>query len=161
MNAQKINQQIEQETLCSVQKRIQLLNWFKKQNVMVQIEVFKKQKTQYFKLNQQVQESNTVALSSFYSAINLFYQNDKQLKCKNNLGNLNAIAKNSYFIIKKHKKLRKNVKRDKLLNIWGTIQKLKSEAYSYRAMSQYIVAQHRFEVSHTYIANLWKELENE
>lgn len=63
--------------------------------------------------------------------------------------------------LKKHKKLRKKEKREKLLNIWSVVQKLKSEKYSFRDISQYIRQRHRFDVSHTYISKMWRELKNE
>ena len=161
MELEKINKQIEQATACSIEKRKQLLQWFSKQNTLVQIDIFREQRNQFFKLKEKIESNDVLVLSSFFLAILNFYRQERQLKEKNKSQSLDLLGNISNFSIKKHKKLRIKEKREKLLNLWSVVQKLKLEKYSFRSISQYIRQRHRFEVSHTYISKLWKELENE
>lgn len=161
MELEKINKQIEQATACSIEKRKQLLQWFSRQNILVQIDILREQRNQFFKLKQKHNESIILGLSAFFLAILYFKKQELEQKGKNKSQNINSLGNISDFSIKKHQKLRKKEKQEKLLNIWSTVQKLKSKKYSFRSISQYIRQRHRFEVSHTYISKLWKELENE
>ncbi|MFA6742510.1 MAG: hypothetical protein WC149_06975 [Arcobacteraceae bacterium] len=161
MIQQNLNTQIEQATACSSEKRKQLVNWFSKQNIEVQIDIFREQRNQFFKLKEKIESNDVLILSSFFLAILNFYRQDRQLKGKNKSQNINSLVNISNFSIKKHKKVKIKEKREKLLNLWSVIQKLKSEEYSFRSIAQYIRQRHRFEVSHTYIIQIWKELENE
>jgi hypothetical protein len=161
MKLEIINTQLEQATACSCEKRKQLIQWFSKQNVDVQIDVFIEQRNQFFKHKGKIESNDVLALSAFFLAILYFKKQEQQLKEKNKSQSLDLLGNISQYEIKKHKKLRKKEKREKLLNIWSVVQKLKSEKYSFRSISQYIRQRHRFEVSHTYISKLWKELENE
>jgi len=156
-----LNTQIEQATACSCEKRKQLVNWFSKQNIEVQIDIFKQQRNQFFKHKKNIECSDVLALSAFFLAIHYFQKQERQMKEKNKSQNLDLLGNISDFSIKKHKKFRKKEKREKLLNLWSVVKKLKLEEYSFRDISKYIRQRHRFEVSHTYISKLWKELENE
>lgn len=161
MIRQDLNRQIEQATACSIEKRKQLTHWFSKQNVDVQIDVFNEQRNQFFKYKGKIESNDVLALSAFFLAILYFKKQEQQLKEKNKSQSLDLLGNISNFSIKQHRKLRMKEKREKLLNIWSTVQKLKSEEYSFRSIAQYIRQRHRFEVSHTYISKLWKELQNE
>ena len=99
-------------------------------------------------------------LAAFLLAIHYFYSLDSEKNSKNKRNNLSTSSKISRFAIKKAKKERYKEKREKLLNLWSKVQELKGEGFSFRAISDYLLGHHRFEVSHTYIRNLWKELEN-
>ena len=90
-----------------------------------------------------------------------FYRQERQLKEKNKSQSLDLLGNISNFSIKQHKKIRIKEKREKLLNLWSVVQKLKLEKYSFREISKYIRQRHRFDVSHSYIAKLWKEIEHE
>jgi hypothetical protein len=161
MELEKINTKIEQATACSIEKRKQLLQWFSKQNVELQIDVFKEQRNQFFKHKEKIESSDVLALSAFFLAVLHFQRQEQQLKGKNKSQSLDLLGNISNFSIKQHRKLRMKEKREKLLNIWSIVQKLKSEKYSFREISKYIRQRHRFEVSHSYIAKLWKEIEYE
>ena len=161
MKLEIINTQLEQATACSCEKRKHLIQWFSKQNTLVQIDIFREQRNQFFKLKEKIESNDVLVLSSFFLAILNFYRQERQLKEKNKSQSLDLLGNISNFSIKKHKKLRIKEKREKLLNLWSVVQKLKLEKYSFRSISQYIRQRHRFEVSHTYISKLWKELENE
>jgi len=161
MELEKINKQIEQATACSIEKRKQLLQWFSRQNILVQIDILREQRNQFFKLKQKHNESIILGLSAFFLAILYFKKQELELKGKNKSQNIDSIVHISNFSIKKHKKLRIKEKREKLLNIWSVVQKLKLEEYSFRDIAQYIRQRHRFDVSHSYIAKLWKEIEHE
>ncbi|MFA7084953.1 MAG: hypothetical protein WC141_10560 [Arcobacteraceae bacterium] len=159
MKPYDLNTQIEQATACSIEKRKKLVSWFSRQNTAVQIEVFIEQRNQFFKLNNRNAKMEIVSLASFLLAIDLFYQKEKNGNKKNKSQNIDLIRNISQFEVKKHKKIRIKEKREKLLNIWSVVQKLKSEEYSFRDISKYIRKRHRFDASHTYIIRLWKELE--
>jgi hypothetical protein len=161
MELEKINKQIEQATACSIEKRKQLLQWFSKQNVELQIDVFKEQQNQFFKHKERIESSDVLALSAFFLAIIHIHKQEQKLKEKNKSQNLDFLRNISDFSIKTHKKFRKKEKREKLLNIWSVVQKLKSQKFSFRDISKYIKQRHRFEVSHTYISKMWRELKNE
>lgn len=161
MIQQDLNTRLEQATTCSSQKRKKLVNWFSRQNILVQIDIFSEQRTQFFKLQGKFEFSDVLTLSSFFLAILHFQRQEQQLKSKNKSQNINSLLNSSNFSIKKHKKLRKKEKREKLLNLWSVVQRLKLEEYSFRDIAQYIRQRHRFEVSHTYISKIWKEIENE
>ena len=161
MDINNVIKEVEQQTNCSTKYREMLINWLKKQNILLQHDVLKEQKKQFFKLKGKYKDSNTLILSAFFLSINVFYQKEKHLKCKNKSQNFSSIKSLSNFAIKKHKKIRRKEKREKLLNIWSVVQNLKAEDFSFRDISKYIASRHRFEVSHTYIAKIWNELNNE
>jgi hypothetical protein len=156
-----LQQNIEQHTSCSIEKQKKLINWFNKQNLLIKIDIFKEQKNQYFRLKQSFDNNDVLSFTSFILAIDVFFQKEQQLKKKNTSSSLSSIKSQTDFSIKKFRKHRRKEKREKLLNIWSTVKKLKNEEYSFRDISLYIKQRHRFEVSHTYISALWKEIENE
>lgn len=154
----------EQNTKLSAGNKKKLVNWFNKQNILVQTDIFKEQKNQFFKLSNtsNSEASNELmALSAFYLSIDDFYQKEQIIKKKNTSQNLSSLKGVSTFAIKQAKKDKYIEKREKLLNKWSTVKELKEQSYSYREISKYLSSKHRFEVSHTYIQKQWKELEND
>jgi len=147
-------------TRLGVKKQKMLVNWFAKQNTPVQIDVFSEQKNQFFKLKGECQEAHIVPLAAFLLSIEHFYSLEASRNSKNKQNDLSALKKVSNFSIKKAKKEKHNEKREKLLNLWSVIQKLRAEDFSFRDISDYLRGHHRLQVSHTYINNTWKELEN-
>jgi len=137
-----------------------LLSWFSRQNVLIQIDIFGEQKNQFFKLKSTYQELDILALASFLLAIKHFYVLENKNSSKNKNNDLKVSQKISKFHVKKAKKERYKEKREKLLNLWGVVVNLKDEEFSFRQIADYLRGHHRFEVSHTYVRNLWKELEN-
>jgi len=156
---EKYTQRIEICTKTSTKQRRILVNWFNKQNILIQINIFKEQKNQFFKLKKTNAEENTITLSAFFIAIDIFYKKEQLQKNKNKSQNLETISSISNFSINKFRKQRYKHKKEKLMNMWSVVQKLKNENFSFRDISKYIRQKHRFEVSHTYIMKIWKELE--
>jgi hypothetical protein len=95
-----------------------------------------------------------MAIKNFNDQMNLHSIKNKSMSLKNS-------EKTSDFAIKQFKKAKTKVKREKLINLWSVIRKLKNEGCSFRDVSKFLRSKHRFQVSHTYISQVWKELENE
>jgi hypothetical protein len=147
-------------TKLSKKEQKKLINWFSNQNILIQIDIFSEQKNQFFKLKNECTEVAVVPLAAFLLAIHYFYSLESKKNSKNKQNNLSSSLKLSRFAIKKAKKERYKEKREKLLNLWSKVTELKAEGFSFRAISDYLRGHHRFNVSHTYIHELWKELEN-
>ena len=156
-----LNLKVEQQTALSLLVRKSLINWFNKQNIAIQIDIFAEQRNQFFKLKNTDKATVTLALSSFFLAINTFYQTDQLQKKKNKSINLDDMSNITNFVITKFKKQRYKEKREKILNIWSVIKKLKNENFSYRDISNYLLKRHKFDVSHTYIQKIWGEINND
>ncbi len=157
-----MNNEILRVTKLSNKNRIKLVNWFNRQNDLIKIDIFKEQKNQFFKLksiDSKVEE--TLQLTAFYLAIDKFYNLVNLNNQKNKSQNLVKLASISNFSIKKSRKIRMKEKREKLINIWSVIQKLKAENFSLREISKHLKSVHRMDVSHTYIDEIWKELEDD
>lgn len=155
------NIQIEQQTKLSIKKRKILGNFFNRQNLTIQNAIFKENKNQFFILKSKFGINETTALSAFFCAINIFYEKEQLLKNKNKSQDLSTLASISDFSIKKFKKNKFKEKREKLLNIWSVVQKLKAENLSYREISDYLRRTHRMDISHTYIRNLYQEIQHD
>ena len=161
-NLESYCQQLEQLTKQSSSRQKSLINWFNKQNIVIKTTICTEQKNKFFKLSKSKNASKEVIpLAAFYLAINKYYQLDNLGFDKNKGTNIHSIRKVSSFLAKKYQTKKIHKKREKLLNIWSVIQYLHTESYSFRKMSEYILQHHRFSVSHTYIHNLWIELEEE
>ena len=73
---------LEFRTKISEVQRKKLINWFKNQNIEVQILIFDEQKNQFFKLKNEGAHKNILSLASFLSAIKNFYDKEQLLKLK-------------------------------------------------------------------------------
>ncbi len=158
-----LNLKFAQLTKLSLKNQKSLMNWFNKQNLIIKMEVFKELRNQFFKLQSidSIQNRDFISLSAFYVAVQEIYNLDKLVVSKNKSSNLQAIAKISSISIHKYRKSKIKVKKEKLLNMWSIIKKLKNEAYSFRDISIFLQQRHRLNVSHTYIRNVWEEIEND
>ena len=156
-----INLKIEKLTTLSHLKRKSLINWFARQNCLVQNDIFKEQKNQFFKLKQNNEASDILALSSFFLAIENYYNMEQMLKKKNKSSDLKSIKKLSDFSLKQTQKVTHKPIRDALLNHWSIVQNMKNTGSSYRQIEVHLLNTYNTNVSHTYIANLWKEIEDE
>lgn len=130
-----------------------------RQNVLVQIDVFKEQKNQFFKLQNQEVNAEIVPLAAFYLAIDKYYQLSDSNNIKNKSNSLEKAGQVSQLYIKKGKKLRKKEKFEKLLDLRHKLIELQEEGYSLRNIKKYLKGAHGFDVSHTYIADRIKEFE--
>ena len=154
----KLHTIIEQQTAICSSKQKTLLNYFKKQNIAIQIDIFKEQKNQFFILKNKFEVNETTSLSAFLLANQAFYNKEQLQKMKNKSQNLSSLANISDFSIKKFRKNKLKEKREKLLNIWSVVKKMKAENFSFRQISQYLRSKHRLDVSHSYIRQIWEEL---
>lgn len=157
----ELKQLIEQQTCCSTATCRKYINWFNRQNILIQIDVFKEQKNQYFALKNKFGNSEIIQFSAFILGIGMFYEKIKKSKRKNKSTNIDCFYSDSNFYIKKSQKTRKKIKREKILNFWSEIQEMRAQNISFRQICTYIRQKHRFSVSHTYIQNIWKELKHE
>lgn len=143
------------------QQAVQMLDkWYARQNHLVKIDIFKEQKNQFFKYAKLVENQDIVPLVAFYLAIKHYHDLESRLKKKNKSLSLKELEKSSDFSVKQFKKVKAKVKKEKLLNLWSVVIKLKNQDFSFREISKYLKYKHRFEVSHTYIARVCKEIEN-
>lgn len=158
----EINDKILRITKFSNKYKIKLINWFNRQNDLIKIDIFKEQKNQFFKLKStELKLEEILPLIAFYLAIDKLYNLENLNNQKNKSQNLTKLAFISNFSIKKSRKIRIKEKREKLINIWSVVQKLKEEDFSLREISEYLKSKHRMNVSHTYIDEIWKELEDD
>jgi len=149
-NLYKINESFVKITKLSQKQLKSLVNWFNKQNILIQIDIFKEQKNQFFKLKNIEIDKEIIPLAAFYLSINK-YHSIFNLDSKNKSLNLTETAKVSKFLIKQAKKSRKKKKQEKLLNFQSIIVNLKDNGFSFREISKYLKRKHHFDVSHTYI----------
>jgi len=147
-------------TKLSVEAVLRLDRWYSQQNLSIKIEIFVEQKNQFFKYSKLIPNKEIVPLVAFYMAIKHYFDLECLHSKKNKSMCLKDLDKNSDFTIKSFKRQKRKVKREKLLNLWSVVQKLKIEEFSFREISNFIKSKHRFEVSHTYVAKIWKELEH-
>lgn len=147
-------------TKLSKKNQKKLINWFARQNILVQIDIFSEQKNQFFKLKNQHENLQVIPLAAFLLSIQYFYGLETSKYGKSAKTDLTESGKISKFSIKKAKKERHKEKREKLLDLRSVVLQLKEADVSLRDISDYLRGHHRFVVSHTYIRDLWEELEN-
>ena len=160
-NIDEIQMKFEIMAATSHNKGQELFRWFARQNILIQLEIFKEQKNQFFKLKNKHGNNELTPLIAFFKAVEVTKKTFDMTQVKNRDYDLSKVVKITTLTIKGKKKTRKKVKREKLLNLWSVVQRLKAEEYSFREIAEYLKWRHRFVVSHTYIIRLWKELENE
>lgn len=156
---QQIIKEIEKQTLFPNEQRRSLTRWFNKQNEIIQVDIFKEQKEQFFRLRNKNSSSNTIALSAFYLAINKFFEKDKILQKKNKSHNLDYLKSVTEFAILKNEEVRTNDVREKLLNFSSFIFTMQKKGKSLRKIKKDLLNIYKFEVSHTSISNFIKEFE--
>jgi len=158
---QQIIKEIEKQTLFSNEQRKILIRWFNKQNELIQVDIFKEQKEQYFKLRSKNLSSNTISLSAFFLAINKYYQKDKILQKKNKSHNLRYLKSVTEFAIKKNEEMRTNDVKEKLLNFPSFIFTMQKKGKSLRKIKKDLLNIYKFDVSHTSINKFIKEFKGE
>ncbi|MGD9687130.1 MAG: hypothetical protein AB7U43_09180 [Desulfobacter sp.] len=55
---------------------------------------------------------------------------------------------------------RKPILRRKILAYWGEVKELKTDGMGFRPIADYLASKRKLKVSATYLAKLWKEVEN-
>lgn len=137
------------------------IRWFNKQNLLIQIEIKKEERNQYFKLYQDKYNQNLISLCAFYMAIAKFYNLENDGKKKNKSHSLSNAAKISDVFSKQKHRVRVSQKEQRLLNLRNKIFDLKRDGHSVHSIAAILGdAPINFKVSHTYIHTIFPELSN-
>ena len=142
---------LEFRTKISEVQRKKLINWFKNQNIEVQILIFDEQKNQFFKLKNEGAHKNILSLASFLSAIKNFYDKEQLLELKNRCQTLNEIESITKIEKIKLKKERPKQKLQLLLSMDSIIADLHNDGYSSREIEKIFFKKYRKKISHSYI----------
>lgn len=113
-------------------------------------EILQSQKKLFHKLKNDYRdtENPVLTLASLILAIKREVESDDETSL--NISKLRA------------RKKRLEIKKEKLLGYWAIVRTLKfDEEMSFRGISKYLETYYRFEVSYSYIYQMWNELENE
>jgi len=143
-----------------------LLRIFSKLPTNEKIELMSDHRKLVHKLKQVYNEVSITVLS--YSALILAVQTYNVNKDKLNKLNIADLSLDEIRKITSkrakvflRKEFRKQTKRGALLGYWAVVRTLKNdEKYSFRKIETYLKKHHKFEVSYSLIAKVWKELEN-
>jgi len=130
--------------------------WFVKQPIEVKMNVLKGQRNHYFKTknSNQTINDNLVSAIAFFLAIDELYKIEKNIHTKNKTMKMERIMAQDY------KEPRKREIRDKLLDRWQQIKIWRNSGKSSRKIAELIRSKYRFDVSHQYILDIWKEQED-
>jgi len=141
----------------SLQKK--LINWFKKQNILITIEIFKIKRNEFFKLKDCIQDKELLDYIALIKGIEHFYNKEQYLSKKNKSLCLHQIERISNIEISKLKKKRKTPKHDKVLDRWSVVLKLRSENMSWRDIAKYFGTKYRISCTHVLLQNMYKKYE--
>ena len=133
-----------------------LVAFFAKQDVVVQINIFKEQRNQFFKYEKKV-HANHLPLYAFLCAISIYYQKFKLKFYKNKTFDIKSQSSLVDVNILKDKKQKICIKRERFLNYISVSKRLREEGYSYRKMSAHFQKYYKYNVSHTYLRKMCKE----
>lgn len=148
-------------TKLSNEQAKQLIRWFNKQNILIQIEIKKEERNQYFKLNQEKYNQSLSSLCASYMAIAKFYNLENDGKKKNKSYSLSNAAKISEVFSKQKHRVRISQKEQRLLNLKNKIFDLKRDGHSVHSIAAILGdAPINFKVSHTYIHTIFPDLSN-
>lgn len=126
----------------------QQIRFFSRVDVETKLNILKEQRKQFHVLKSfhEDVDKSLLTLSSLIIAISLEASKLEKV-------NLNVIKLKS-------KKIRDNVKRQKLLIYWSLVRELKKgENLSFREISKYLKKYHRLEISYSTIQKVWVEIE--
>ncbi len=141
--------EIEKITKISNEKEQQLLRNFSRLELKDKLEILDTQKSIFhqFKQNHKDIANNILTYCSLILALDETIKSDKKLDIKA----LNI----------KHKNLRQNNKREKILERWAIVKTLKIEQnMSFRQIAIYLKKYHKLNVAHSTIYEMWNELES-
>lgn len=143
-----------------------LLRAFSRLIVSEKVEVMVNHRKLLHKFKQVNSETSLSILSysSLIIAVQLYMTNQDKLD-KLNISDLtldqirDITSKKAKIFLKKQ--FRKQKKREKLLSYWAIVRTLKNnENYGFRSIELYLKKEHKFQVSYSTIAKLWKQMEN-
>jgi len=145
-------------TKLSYKERKKLVYWFNKQNILIQLDIFKEQKNQYFKLKSEVNIESIISIASFYLAIKKFYTLEQDFKKKNKSLSIEDAAKYSNFIIKQAKRARKRPKLERLRDLWSVVVKCRKDNTSFLKIQDILYNKYKLKISHTTIHKEWQRV---
>jgi len=168
--SEKYNTQIV-EAICRLQGQdvSKLFRWYVRQPMQIQIEAHKLASDLYFQYRGKYPgEKNEVRYSVFILALKKMKHFDNVLMEKNPDHDLRKIRKITEmkadrFLARKkanQKKQQPAKKKDKLIAHLAEIQILREKGFSFRMIAEFLKTHRHFAISWTYIAKIWKELEN-
>ena len=156
-----LHKKLNTYTKLSGRQRTKAIKWLARQNEELLLVAFEKQKAKYFKLSKIEEENKSILyLAAYYLAVEELYNTLLQKKRKNKVLNLHEVDDATNLQVKQFKQHHKSEKYEKLLNLKGKIIKLiEEENLSYRAVSEFLKTYHRLEVSHSYIATFYNNIQ--
>ncbi len=156
-----ISNLIDTATAMSISDRQKSLRWLSRQNELVIYDVFRVQKNHFHRLKSQglVDDLILLSIASLFLAIKDIVVSSQLPNRKNKNGDFSFLRRVSKSRAKQFQKPRKKAKHDRLLDLQSVILSLVNDnGYSYRDVSCYLQKYHKFEVSHTMIGNLYREI---
>jgi len=158
--------QVEKITRTNEDERHALVRLFSRLSTDLQIEIMSTHRKLLYKLKQQYQDVEISTLS--YSALIITLQLDKVDREKQKRLNVSDMSLDEIRDITSksaklflQKQFRTQTKKEYLLGYWAIVRTLKiDEKMSFRQIKAYLKKHHRFEVSYSTIAKLWKIIEN-
>ncbi|MGA1932601.1 hypothetical protein ACH5BF_07740 [Arcobacter sp. YIC-464] len=125
------------------------LRFFAKVDITTKLKILEQQKKIFHQLKNVHKDVDNVSLT--YSSLILAIDN---FESKLDSVNLNAIKLRS-------KKQRSKIKKEKFLSYFSIVKTLRNnEKMSFRDISVYLKKYHKFEVSYSFIYQIWNEIEN-
>ncbi|MFH0709897.1 MAG: hypothetical protein V2A75_06805 [Pseudomonadota bacterium] len=135
------------------------LKWLAKQNDLIVYEVFKLQKKHFYRFKSGNPNENPILMAqvTFFEGLKEFISDIEDMNRKNRSTNFGYMKKVSKARAKQFRKPRLSPKHEKLLNLQNVVLNLRnSEGYSSRDVSEYLLKNHKFEISHTEILKFEK-----
>lgn len=150
---------MDQCTGIGVEDRQKSIKWLAKQNDLIVYEVFKLQKKHFHRFKSGYPNENPILMAqvSFFEGLREYISDLEDLNRKNRSTNFGYLKKVSKARTKQFRKPRLNPKHEKLLNLQNVVLNLRDiEGYSSREVSDYLLKNHKFEISHTEILKFEK-----
>ncbi len=145
----------------SIYNQTQYINWFKNQNILIKLEIFKEKRNQFFKLKGSDIDKELLDYISFIKSIEKFYNQERYLKKKNKNMSLENLKTISNLEIKKIKRPRKKVKYEQVLNRWSTVERMRQENVSWRDIERLFSSKYRIDISHQWLRQIFKSVNGE
>ncbi|WP_193315833.1 hypothetical protein [Poseidonibacter ostreae] len=141
----------------SISKQDSLVNWFKKQNILIKLEIFKEKKNQFYKLKSIDADIDKELLDyiSLLKAIEKLNRQEEYLKKKNKNMTIENIKSISNIEIIKLRKARKRKKYEQVLNRWSIVTRLRTESVSWRGIEEYFLTKYKIKISHQWLRHMY------
>ena len=150
---------MDKYTSMTILDRQKSIKWLGKQNDFVVSDVFKLQKEHFHRFKSAHPSENLILITqvSLFQALREYISDIEDLNRKNRSTNFGYLKKVSKARAKQFQKPRLNSKHEKLLNLQNVVLNLREiEGYSSRDVSEYLLKNHKFQISHTEILKFEK-----